>query len=336
MRVCVSAVLFCLVLAGGWAEAADVVLDLSGDRKVTRSVAPQDLRFIIVNRLPKGTYTVSVVTKIIPIPPLPDIKFPSSGFSSAACDDLTLAAAALDKASDEKQVSTAIAGIRDRLATAACTDPATIQRATAAVASTVNVIDGTYPVSYGTSVTVLITRGTDSWEFVFDGGSRGEWLVTYGVAITPADDQGYFSKVAGENKFAVTAETEADRLRMIPSVYYTWLDRRFANRLFSPGITAGFGLKDDAPAVFAGASLLHNWNLQFAVGVTIAKHERLRGQYAPGQELSENLTTEQLNEGVFRPSLGFVISFRFGGNPWGSSEGEGNAEKPTPKPADKK
>jgi hypothetical protein len=335
------AVLFCCLLGEGAAGAAEVTLDLAGDRKVTRSVAPQDLRFIVINRLPKGSYTVSVVTKILPLPPFPDLTL--SAPRLAACGELTSAVADLNNASDEKQVAVAVTGIRDRLAAGTCTDPAIVQNAAAAVTSTVSVVDGTYPVSYGTSVTVLITRGSESWEFVFDGGSRGEWLVTYGLAVTPSDDQGYFVKAAGDNKFAVTAENEADRLRMIPSVYYTWLDRRFANRLFSPGITAGIGLNADAPALFAGASLLHNWNLQFAVGVTIAKHDRLRGQYSAGQELSENLTPEQLNEGVFRPSLGFVVSFRFGGNPWGSSEGEGNTEKPkapepkpTPKPGEKK
>jgi hypothetical protein len=326
VRRCLSAFLYCLVMAGGLAEAEEVTLDLAGDRRVTRSVAPQDLRFTIVNRLPKTTYTVSVVTKVIPIGPFPEIALPAGLVRSPACDDLTQAATALDTATDEKQVPTAVAVVRERIAAGACTDPPTIHRANAAVASTVSTIEGTYPVAYGTSVTVLVIRGTEAWEFVFDGGSRGDWLVTYGVAITPGDDQGYFSQAAGEGKFAVTAEAETDQLRLIPSVYYTWLGRRFATRLFSPGLTAGVGLKDDAPAVFAGASLLHNWNLQFAVGVTIAKHERLRGQYAPGQELSENLTPDQLNEGVFRPSLGFVVSFRFGGNPWGGSEGDDSAE----------
>src|SRR5262249_46539145 len=203
MRRHICAALFCFLVGGGLARAADVTLDLAGDRKLTRSVAPQNLRFIVINRLPKGSYTVSVVSKILPIPPLPDIKFPTSGFASAACDELTLAATGLDKATDEKQVSTAVTRIREQLAGGACTDPTTVQMATGAVTTTVNVVEGTYPVSYGTSVTVLITRGSESWEFVFDGGSRGEWLVTYGIAVTPSDDQSYFSKAAGDNKFAV-------------------------------------------------------------------------------------------------------------------------------------
>jgi hypothetical protein len=305
------------------AHGSDFMLDLAGERKVTRSVSPQQLRFFLVNRLPKGSYTIAIEKKVIKVGDLGNLALPGAGVSSQACDDVVSAVEALPKAADEKQVKTQAQALRALVAGGKCTDSSKLALAEAALSLTISPVDeGNEPttIGYGEVVTVIVTRGTETWEFAFDGGARGEWLTTYGVSIARLGGKPFFAKPAEGGKFTVTPQASAEEgaLDVIPAAFYTWLPRQFANQNFSPGITGGVGITSNAPAFFVGGSLLYNWNLQLAFGVTVSKQSFLSRDYSDGQTLSEFLAPDKLNTGQFKSSLGIVLSFRFGGNPWKS------------------
>lgn len=76
---------------------------------------------------------------------------------------------------------------------------------------------------------------------------------------------------------------------------------------FKVGWMGGFGISGDAKfTVFTGPSLVFSDFLSINFGAGLFNRYRLKGEYSPGQRLTENLNFDQLHERGLRP--GFVIS----------------------------
>jgi hypothetical protein len=282
--------------------------------------------FTIVNRIPNKPYTITVEERAIPIPVLPTPSGLSGAFADEACKPILTDAESLGKATDETQIGETVRRIRTSLASGNCTTPAQVAKINEWLAQTIHAVPGHFVLRAGSEIILTVTRDEKVWTMVVSGGERGTWLTTYGVSIVPSDDEPYFAKALDGDKFAVTAEQEVDDVRLIPSVFFSWLPRKRMLGDFSFGPTAGLGLSKSKAAVFGGVGLTYNWNLAFIAGLAISPHTRLRGRYSPNEELTENLSDEQLNSDVYRPTALFAITFRFGGNPFGSGGDDTSSE----------
>ena len=76
--------------------------------------------------------------------------------------------------------------------------------------------------------------------------------------------------------------------------------------------------------------LTYNWNLAVAAGAVLLQEMRLNGKYAntePPQTISENLGEDQLLSKTYRIRWFAAVTFRFGSNPFGGSQGSGGEKK---------
>lgn len=338
---CLVLVASLIVTLAGAAPAVHVI-DLGNQTAdtVAKVSVPAGEAFSVLlrNRIPGQSYVVSVVRRTLDIPAFP----PLSGIAPAAapgCEELQQQAKALLTQDDEASVAIIVENIQNAIEAGLCTAPDALASINLALSKTVTMVPGTWILHPGEELSVTVTRTrqgkTKKWELVLTTGSRGKWMTTYGFATYPNRDRRYFAQSNGAGKFVVTPETEPDDwdMKLVPSVFFTWLPSAKETKDFALGLSGGLGLKDDSPVVFLGGSVLYNWNLSLVVGAGLAQQSRLAGRYAKDQVLSENLSQDQLNEKVFRPTLMAAVTYRFGSNPFGSSKGGSPAATPTPKPS---
>jgi hypothetical protein len=72
----------------------------------------------------------------------------------------------------------------------------------------------------------------------------------------------------------------------------------------------------------------YNWNINLTAGLAVIQESRLNGKYSVNQEIADNLTPDQLQKTVFRPSWFVGATFRFWSNPFeggGKTAGQGAA-----------
>jgi hypothetical protein len=321
-----------LVLAAAPLAAADTLtLDLAkqapGSSVTVPAGASPAIQFRIVSRLPEAAYSYSLEETIAEIPPFPPV---TAGFRARdmACEALFEKSKSLPAASDEDAVAALVDEIEKALAAKECTDPQFVGAIQVNLARTRFDVPGVYQVGPGRTLTLTVSReaGGDkklSWVLIVSGGERGKWLVTYGVAVAPDEDERYYTSPTSDGKFAILPETPSDGLKAIPAVFFSWLPRSHQTRDWSVSPSAGLGVKDDRPAVFLGASLTYNWNLAVAAGAVLVQETRLNGKYQatdPPQVVAENLSEDQLLSKTYRVRWFAAVTFRFGSNPFGSSQ----------------
>jgi hypothetical protein len=163
---------------------------------------------------------------------------------------------------------------------------------------------------------------TRTWSLTLDAGPRGKWEATYGFVFAPDDDEKYFSAATDDGKFKVTNEQDRGGLAFVPAVFYTWFPASRDNRSLSFGLSAGLGFDTSNPVVLLGGSATFNRNVSLVAGAMVRKVTRLNGQYDPDHLpiVSENLTADQLQTSVFRPTYFVSLSFRFDSAPFASSK----------------
>ena len=302
---------------------AQRALDLStpSGTKLSFTASPGDvITFTLVNKLPFAVYTVIVEERVIPVPVFPKPEGLQGGFADDSCDAILKDAESLAAATSEAQVGEIVQKIRVALAPGACKTPAKLAKINEWTALTIQPLPDRYNVRAGIEIVLTVSRASNTWTLIVSGGERGTWLTTYGISVVPSSDEPHFTKAVESDKFVVTAETELDDVRMIPSVFFSWLPRKRMLGDFAFGPTAGLGLSKDKAALFGGIGLTYNWNLGFITGVAVSPHTRLRGRYTVGEELDEALSDDQVNRDVFRPTWLTAITFRFGGNPFGGGD----------------
>lgn len=341
-RLALAVCLAACVGAAAPAAAGPLALDLSAQSgtKVTLSVAPGTVvTFTIFNRLPRGEYTITVEERAIRIPELPTPAISSRTLTkdpTDPCAPILEDAETIGTAADESAVGRIAGEVRRSLGAGKCAGGLLFAQINDWLASTTLAVAGEYRVASGTEVVLTVSRADKVWTFVVSGGARGEWMTSYGIAIVPTRDRPFFAKAAGDDTFVVTAENPVDDVRLIPTAFFTWMSRSQALRSFAIGPTAGAGLTKTRAAVFAGIAATYNWNLNFVAGIAVSSHTRLRGRYAPGDELSESLSDDQLNRDVFRPTWMAAVTFRFGGNPFAGEESAVGQEGQTDEAAQEK
>lgn len=317
----VSLLVFSFLALAAPARAERVVIDLAAGLTLSlQRPAGTPITFVIHNRLPTKDYVVTVETRRIPIPEFDPMELGGYAAGANACDDLVKDVKSVYAATTEKEVAAAIEPIEKAVEAGTCNGPdATLL--TRALAETRYALPVEYIVQAGQEIEVTITRGDKTWAYSISGGSRGEWLVSYGASVLADRGRRATLKAAGENEFVVTDAADPEGVRVVPSVFFTWMPSKVSGD-WAYGPTAGFGIDSKAPGLFAGWSGTYNHNLMFAAGVSLAQHQRLRGKYTVGETLKEQLDEDQLMENVYLPSWLIAVTLRFGQNPFKGGSGD--------------
>lgn len=183
--------------------------------------------------------------------------------------------------------------------------------------------------SSGRSAVAARTLGT--WTYSV-GKLEAQWLTLYGFNFAAGGNQDYFSKTnSGTNPTTYTITRKAGRggKAFSPSVYFMrlpgedgatfgrWAGWRQGD--YFGGITAGLGFDFDNPTVFLGYGFGWGYNVLATAGVVMHKENRLNGQYNAGDVVSENLTSDQLTQSTYKPQAYIGLAFRFGSNPFKST-----------------
>lgn len=319
MRVFVT--LCVLLTTASPARAERIPIDLAtGVPASTFSRAPGTIvRFVVENRLPAAVYKVVVETRSIDIPALPVL--PVGAFAkNDACKPLLDDAALVGAAREETALAAPMGRIREAVAIDVCKhNPAIAMKLRDLVSATRHEVPGHYEVEAGREIVVTVSRGDTTWVTTVTGGARGKWLTSYGAVAFPDRSNKVSLKGDTATGFVVTADADAEGPRVLPSVFFTWMSSRAQGRNWTHGPTAGLGISDKAPGLFAGWSATYHGNLAFLSGVALAQHSRLRGKYQTGEVLKTSLEADQLHEGVYMPSWMVGLTFRFGENPFGGA-----------------
>lgn len=151
----------------------------------------------------------------------------------------------------------------------------------------------------------------ETWTFTVSTQSRGQWVGSWGVAIVPNKDRDYYAKPNGGGAYTITEKEGDESVGLFPAVFYTWLprDKELDNCVFGP--VAGLGLDKSSLTLFLGLNVTYNRNLSLNIGSVIQQQRQLKGEYTPGQTISDAQTSSALTEMVYKAN-GFVsMGLRF-------------------------
>jgi hypothetical protein len=336
-RTAATVSVFSVWVLAGPAAAAEQVLDLARAQGVTTLTAPvgEPLTVTIINLAPGASYDISVLTEIIPIPPLDPAVLTAGTRSLTECPALAKARD-LTAETDEAKVGAAVQAIEMERKDCSLAEQREIDLRLGPTRRTIPA----GALQRGEQIRVVVKKNVQpskTWSLVLSAGAKGSWRALYGMAFGPGSEQKFFTKATEEaGKFVVTAEREAanDRwdLASIPAVYFQFMPLTRELEDWAIGPTLGLGVKSDLPAFFFGGVLTYNQNLGIAFGLPVYQESKLRGQYSNEQVVGEVLTDDELHKRVLRPK-GFFFAgvFRFSSNPFGGGENKKEPASETPK-----
>ena len=178
----------------------------------------------------------------------------------------------------------------------------------------------------GEQLIIKLRRKNKVWTFIFKY-PRGKWLTYYGLCFVskyPRKHDLYFLRESNDDSqegYLLVAEKKPKLLDLeyIPTVFFTWMPFKRMSKSHSLGFSGGLGIDLQSPVVFAGCSLVINYNIGLNFGVVFHKQYQLKPQYYSDTEtmmVDSLLSFEDLHRSVYRPSVSIGISFRFDSNPF--------------------
>jgi hypothetical protein len=307
----------------------------------TLQTPPGEYTITIVNRVPKAVYDVEATVSFLPLDPLPVPGSRGELKADDPCVELATATTELLHVQTEAGVPEKVAGVKDLLADG-CTEPIQLRLAERALASTRQDMPDIYRLDNGQELKVAISRrdGTNrkQWTVVYKTPARGRWFSSYGFVFVHNEDQRFFAeaKPGVTGRYVISRKADHQDYDFAPSIFYSWLPAGRESRNLNLGAAAGLGFDQSNPILFAGPMLSYNQSLSLLAGVVMHKQKILNGIYSPGQEITENLSAEQLQEETYHPAFFLGLSFRFGANPFsGPSESESRSSAASAKSLDK-
>lgn len=345
MRTSLIAALVALALFASRPAQAQWTIDLATNGDQEYQVSPgTEATITVVNRAPKNKYVISTVVRSIPIDPLPDIGLRFESLVPSGCNAVHKTAQDLEGDTSETAARNHVAEIKAASLTA-CTPQ---QRASilAAVAGTIARIDQAYVIRSGELLVVTVQRLKDGkvekdWKLTLTTGPSGSPRTLYGLSVMrDHDDKPYLTPGTKAGEFTVNpgaaADVEDHPVRLVPSVFFTWLSRRRELGAVSVSPTLGLGATKGAPGLFAGLAFTYRQNLALVVGIPVAPERRVRAEYLKNPTVTSVLTTEQLTETRYHVRKFFVAGvFRFSSNPFAEAKKPAQ-EKPADAAADTK
>ena len=322
--------------------------DAGSEQKET--VAPGTYEVRIINRAPGNSYSVTVLVRTIPIPPLaaPTAAAPALAPPSG-CKKTEAAIEELRNTKDETRVSELTDNLEKALTDEKCEDLRT--RADSVRDATKQTWKPQVILEAGQEVDVTVTRpatdrkSTVTWKHTFSTQPRGEWRLSYGFATVfplgfgsgnglfgkPAS---YFAKAAGSGTYVVTKQTDRSGLDVVPVVGYTFMSTNRLNRALAHSLTAGLGIDLKTPTGIVAYALTYNQNVTLSFGLGFHSEPVLRGTFAPGETITTNLTPDDLNNNKFRVRPVFMLTLRSLKNPFSAPAAATATEKGKEKPSE--
>jgi hypothetical protein len=310
--------------------------DAGSEQKET--VAPGTYEIRIINRAPGNRYNLTVLVRTIPIDPLP-APTPLLGIApfpapASACSKTEAAIKALRETKDETRVSGLIDSLESALTKEKCEDLR--REANALMDATRQPWDRQVILEPGQEVDVTVSRpavdgkSNLTWKHTFSTQPRGEWRLSYGFATVFPLGFGsgnglfgkpalYFAKAAGSGTYVVTKQTDRSGLDVVPVVGYTFMSTNRLNRALAHSLTAGLGIDLKAPTGIVAYALTYNQNVTLSFGVGFHSEPVLRGTFSPGETITTNLTTDDLNNNKFRVRPVFMLTLRSLKNPFSAA-----------------
>jgi hypothetical protein len=153
----------------------------------------------------------------------------------------------------------------------------------------------------------------EGMKFVFEGsgGKRGTWQASYGFGITPNKDRHYYSKDGDDDTFLITEKRDNGGVQPNAAIFYTWQPAKWENSYFSTGVAGGIGVDQNNLVLLFGPHFTFNQNFGIVAGIALHQETRLRGEYENGQTVSENLTTDALEEKINQTTWFIGVTYHF-------------------------
>jgi hypothetical protein len=167
-----------------------------------------------------------------------------------------------------------------------------------------------------------ISSPAKEWLASYTTGSKGVWKTSYGFAFIPnwfSKDEKYYLNSTN----VITRETDLKNLDYAPAIFFNWFPSSQALNDFSWGLSGGLGVNFNVePAIFLGGSATYNHNISVNFGMVAYRQSFLKGRYNAGDIIAENNFDEEtgLHQKLFRVNPFIAISFRFGKNPFTTSD----------------
>jgi hypothetical protein len=283
------------------------------------SVSNGMLTVEIINKVPSASYRVNWHIETRLLPPFSVSSFPDEPRLAAECQDVKEPFEKLNAATTEQEVAAAVPDLKEALQDCSVDRPL-IRAATKTLAATTERVE--VALDYESELRIEVVRfgmqaEVKEWEAAYRTPDSGQWILSYGFTFVPNNDDLFFSKqdASDSGKYHITRKSDNRDWDFAPSIFYSWMPERFRTSygFFSLGGGLGFDLSN--PIVFFGPAFTIRHNLTIAGGVVVHKEKRLNGKYSPGDEVSENLSEDQLKEETYKPTWFAGLTFRFDSAP---------------------
>jgi hypothetical protein len=236
----------------------------------------------------------------------------------AACQSLSNDIIALTSETDETKIPQEVSALQTDItgADAACANY--IVQANQAIAATSQVRALSLPVTLGDGdvLKITISRGSVKWEFDYGTPTLNHWTVYYGFTYSPdilTHFRNYYANPNGNNTYTITAMNgQYNRntfQNLSPSVLFTYRFFKKDNAICKFGLTGGFQYNTQTLGALAGPSIVIADNISINTGIGFLQKYRLKGQYTPGQIISDNLDFSQLHDQIWTFDMFFSIGF---------------------------
>lgn len=173
------------------------------------------------------------------------------------------------------------------------------------------------------NIYVTISRATakgaiKTWQVLLRTPRSVNYISHFGFTFVPNGDRNadrFYAKNTAVNQYTIT--------RMNDNGFDFWKDLSLTANYIIPitnvtkdglikfGWNGGFGLNGQAKfTVFTGPTILFSDFLSVNFNAGLHHRYKLKGEYEPGQQLSEALSIDQLNEQGLRPAFMISLGFR--------------------------
>jgi hypothetical protein len=306
-----------LMLATTWLYAQKYYpVDLSADNQHEQTISLDYNGIELVNKIPGATYTVKIEV---------EVEIHAEGAQEELLAPRVCDAGLLDKiksSTNEAEVSAGMKALEKLTDDTKDPDkkPCLVQVLAEAKELTTEKNDFTFQLEKNQNIYITIARKADeevvkTWQVTLRTPRTINYFSHFGFTFVPngvKNSDKYFSKQTGTNLYTIT--------QMNNNGSAFWKDLSLTANYIIPlvnlnhrvkfGWSGGFGINGEAKfTVFTGPSVLFDDFLSLSFNGGLHNRYKLKGEYTPGQELSENLSIDQLNERGLRPA--FIISLGF-------------------------
>lgn len=356
-----------VIAASNLSLSAQITFDLA-DKKTkseTIDVGIESL-LIIKNMLPdqsKHSYSFEIQKIENEIPPI-ELATTAGTDCESAPDELQQAIRDLKNVAEENDVEDQIVKLKKIIKDL---DKAQYAKCIALARKTISLTETPpkklgFKIRYNQTITVKVTRVTNKkdtvvWTRVYKTPTRSPWSVMYGFTFIPnmmnpvniyfsqADTSGKLftiTKQKNQKNYFLKNASPTIMITWKPLTKYAWIkgdpanNFKFllSNNFYQVGLVGGLSLNFASDVtnsnVLIAPSIVFCDNLSISLGVAATQKNILKGQYAEGDVVKDNLDFSQLHDKTYMAEWFVSIAFRFSSNPFkktDSSDDKSDSDK---------